>query len=100
MAGTPGTWPRPVARPALASNRARATGSETARAGFTLPLLRSSDPVLLSPRHVLRQGQPFLRGRHVALLDHPPVGRRVLRALRHRDGGHHLPPARDRLAPD
>ncbi len=55
---------------------------------------RSGDPGVLRPGAVLRREDQLHRGRHLALLDHPSVGRGLLRVLRHDDSGAGPLPAR------
>ena len=54
------------------------------RAGVALPLRRGGDPALLPARALLRPPHQLRRDRQLALLDHPPVGRGILRAVRDR----------------
>ncbi len=66
--------------------RALQARDEEARPGrprAAVPLRRGRDPGLLPARALLRPARQLRGDRQLALLDHPPLGRRLLRALRH-----------------
>ena len=64
------------------------------RARRVLPDRRGGDPGILPAGAVLRRHHPLHDRRHLAVLDHPSVGRGLLRAVRHRHRRHHLLRAR------
>ena len=66
-----------------AGARRRAGGSGAPPLVNVLPDRRAGDPVLLSAGLVLRRHDPLHGGRYLALLDHPSLGRGLLRVLRH-----------------
>ncbi len=92
--GVPRTRPRvavpagrgtpPVVRAALETGEARLVGRAGVKADrLDVPGRGAGDPGVLRPGAVLWGPHPLHDRRYVALLDHPPVGRRLLRVLRH-----------------
>ena len=67
-------------------------GSAAAR--HDVPGRGTGDPGVLHAGAVLRRQDQLHGGRHLALLDHPPVGGRLLRVLRHDGRGADVLPTR------
>ena len=59
--------------------------------GALVPVRRGGDPALLSAGALLRPAHELRRDRQLALLDHPPVGRGLLRAVRDGPRGGDVP---------
>ncbi len=101
--GVPGARPRlavpaggrlrALGRHACAGGAAGAEGARGARDVEALPGRRLRHPALLPAGALLRPHQHLHRRGHLALLDHPPLGGGLLRAVRDRHGGHDVLPA-------
>ncbi len=78
---------RALARAHVPGAAAGDEGGRALRARVALPLLRRGDPDLLPAGALLRPPHQLRRDRQLALLDHPPLGRRLLRAVRDGAGG-------------
>ena len=84
LAAAAGGRPRGLARPHVPGPAPGDPRSPAVRAHLALPLRGGGDPALLPARALLRPPHQLRRDRQLALLDHPPVGGGLLRALRHR----------------
>ena len=84
LAAAPGRRPRRLARPHVPGPAPGDPRPPAVRAHLALPLRGGGHPALLPARALLRPPHQLRGDRQLALLDHPPVGGGLLRAVRHR----------------
>ena len=94
LADPAGDRPRLLVRPVVAQRGAGAARSRAPRTDRVLPDRRRGNPGILSAGASVRRHHPLHDRRHLAVLDHPSVGRGLLRAVRHRHRRHHFLRAR------
>src|SRR6202035_1132494 len=92
LAGAARWRARAVADSLVPRFAARDEGRRALRTRRALPVLGRGDPGLLPARPLLRPPHQLRGDRQLALLDHPPLGRGLLRALRHGSRRDDVPP--------